>query len=759
VRPRGKLEVPVKLTGLDAGEEAFVTVSAVDVGILNLTDYQVPKPGEYFFGQRQMSAEIRDLYGFLIDGMVGEKGAIRSGGDEGAGLKADVPTQPPLARYSGIVRVGADGTAKVSFDLPAFNGTVRVMAAAWSKTKVAHASKDVIVRDPVVAEATLPRFLNLGDQTRFNIDVNNVEAPAGEFTVDVDVHGPLVLPASATHSALRLNEHERKSIQIPVTAAGLGTGTLDVTLSGAAGTFTQTLAVKIEPGRPALYRRIVKPMPPQASLTVSKDLIAEFLPTTGSVGVSVAPLVAIDVAALLQALDRYPYGCTEQTVSRAMPLLYANQLASSERLGIDPDLDGRIKNSIERVLSRQSSNGSFGLWSQESSDDIWLDAFTTDFLTRARERNFDVPQLALQSSLDRLRNFVVNHADLKAEDADGFAYAAYVLARNHRPIIADLRYAADTKLDVFESPFARAQIAAALSLLGDKGRAQTAFTSALDLLRHVKDQGVSRPDYGSRLRDGAGTLALAAESGLPQAELIKASMVVDDARNGRIYTSTQEEAWMVLAAQALAATSKDLTVKVDGEDHKGTFNVTYSEEALQARSVTVQNTSDLPAQSILTVSGNPLVEDPAASQGYTITREYYKLDGSKADLTKVKQNDRLVVVLKITEPETKYARLLVVDPLPAGLEIDNPKLMSSDTLSALDWLKQDVTESAAEYRDDRFVVAADRASGQPAFFNFAYLVRAVSPGHYVHPPATVEDMYRPERFGRTGFGTFDVAPK
>ena len=216
---------------------------------------------------------------------------------------------------------------------------------------------------------------------------------------------------------------------------------------------------------------------------------------------------------------------------------------------------------------------------------------------------------------------------------------------------------------------------------------------------------------------------------------------------------------MVLAAQALSATAKELTVKVDGEDRKGTFNASYPEDALQARPVMVQNVSDLPAQSVLTVSGNPLVEEPAANQGYSVVREYYKLDGSKADLTKVRQNDRLVVVLKITEPETKYARLLVVDPLPAGLEIDNPKLMSSDTLSALDWLKQDVTESAAEYRDDRFVVAADRADGQPAFFSFAYLVRAVSPGHYVHPPATVEDMYRPDRFGRTGFGTFDVAPK
>jgi uncharacterized protein YfaS (alpha-2-macroglobulin family) len=757
VRPRGRLDIPVKLMGLDPGEEAYVTVAAVDVGILDLTSYEVPKPGEYFFGQRQMGAEVRDLYGFLIDGMQGEKGAIRSGGDAGGGLKADTPTQPPLARYSGIVKVGPDGTAQVSFDLPAFNGTVRVMAAAWSKTRVAQASKDVVVRDPVVAEATLPRFLNLGDESRFNIAIDNVEAPAGEFSIDVDVHGPLVLPATATHATLSLAAHERKSIEIPVKAAGIGTGTLDVTLAGAAGSFTQSLAVRIEAGRPEVYRRIVRPMPPQASLTISKDLLTEFLPGTGSVGVSVAPLVAIDVAALLQALDRYPYGCTEQTVSRAMPLLYVNQLASTERLGLDPDIDGRIKTAIERVLSRQSSNGSFGLWSQESSDDIWLDAFTADFLTRARERNFEVPQLALQSALDRLRNFV-KHSEPNAGEADGFAYAAYVLARNHRPIVGDLRYAADTKLDVFESPFARAQIAAALALLGDKGRSQATFASAIDLLRNEKDTGLSRPDYGSRLRDGAGTLALGAESGIPQDELVKVSAVMDDARSSRLFTSTQENAWMVLAAQALAATSKELTVKVDGTDRKGTFNARYSGESLDAKALTVQNTSDLPAQSILTVSGNVLTEEPAANQGYAVAREYYKLDGSKTDLSKVKQNDRLVVVLKITEPEAKYARLLIVDPLPAGLEIDNPKLMDADQLSALDWLKQDVSPSTAEYRDDRFVVAVDRSPGQPASFAFAYMVRAVSPGRYVHPPTTVEDMYRPERYGRAASGSLVVAP-
>ena len=314
--------------------------------------------------------------------------------------------------------------------------------------------------------------------------------------------------------------------------------------------------MKIEPGRPEVYRRIVRPMPPQASLTVSKDLLTEFLPGTGSVGVSVAPLVAIDVAALLQALDRYPYGCTEQTVSRAMPLLYVNQLASAERLGLDPDIDGRIKTAIERVLSRQSSNGSFGLWSQESSDDIWLDAFTADFLTRARERNFEVPQFALQSALDRLRNFV-KHGEPNAEKADGFAYAAYVLARNHRPIVGDSALCGRHQARRLRKPLRAGPDRGGSGAFGRQG------ALAVDLrLGHHTSTGreghwlVAAPTMARALRDGAGTLALAAETGLPQDELVKVSVVMDDARSSRLFTSTQENAWMVLAAQALAATSK-----------------------------------------------------------------------------------------------------------------------------------------------------------------------------------------------------------
>src|SRR5262249_27363608 len=154
VRPRGTLRIPLKVEGLAAGEDARVVVAAVDVGILNLTRYKPPAPDDYYLGQRRLAAEIRDLYGQLIDGMQGAPGATGAAADAAAALGGTPPTQPPLALYSGLVAVAADGSAEVAFDLPAFAGTVRVMAVAWSKDKVGRAAGDVIVRDPVVVSAT-----------------------------------------------------------------------------------------------------------------------------------------------------------------------------------------------------------------------------------------------------------------------------------------------------------------------------------------------------------------------------------------------------------------------------------------------------------------------------------------------------------------------------------------------------------------------------------------------------------------------------
>ncbi|HYA75212.1 MAG TPA: alpha-2-macroglobulin family protein, partial [Roseiarcus sp.] len=761
-RPRQALTLPIKIGGLAAGEEAEVTVAAVDVGILNLTGYKTPDPRGYFFGQRKLAVDIRDLYGMLIDGMEGVAGSLQTGGDHAGALEGNLPTQPPLALFSGVVKVGADGAASVSFDIPAFNGSVRVMAVAWSKTKVGSAEANVIVRDPVVVTATLPRFLDLGDRSQMHIDLDNVEGEAGDYRLDLDIHGPLTAEADALTRTVKLAAHQRASVTMPIAAAGVGTATLDLKISGPGLSAAQRYPLGVAAGAPDVYRRVIHPLPAGASETISDDLIADFVPGTGSVSVAASPFGALDAPAILQALERYPYGCSEQVVSIAMPLLYANKLAALEHLAIDPNLDARVKDAIERVMTRQNSSGAFGLWDANSdSDDLWLDAFVTDFLTRARERAFAVPQQGFDSALDHLRNEVVNAADPGEGAGEPLAYALYALARNGRPVIGDLRYLADTKLAIFRTPMAKAQVAAALAMLGDRARAGKVFSSALDALDAEQDNGLSRPDYGTALRDGAAVLALVAEANLTTSEIAgdpieRAGEAMDRARAARGYTSTQEDNWLLIAAEALAEHQTLSQFSVDGQPVKGAIYRRWSGYALGQKLIAIGNAGKATAQLVITSSGVPLVPEPAAAQGYGLERTFYKLDGTKIDLKSLTQNERVVVVLKITESEARYAKLLVVDRLPAGLEIDNPTLFDSASIDAFSWLKKDLDPVYAEYRDDRFVAAFDREPGQSAFFSVAYVVRAVAPGQYVYPPATAEDMYRPDRFGRTGFGAIEV---
>src|SRR4029450_7287939 len=234
IRPETTLRVPVQLSGLAPNEEARLVVSAVDVGILNLTNYKVPDPEEYYLGQRKLSAEIRDLYGQLIDGMQGTKGSIRTGGDGGGGeLQGSPPTQPPLALYSGIVSAGADGTAEVNFAIPAFTGAVRVMTVAWSKDKVGHGSGDVVVRDPVVVTATLPRFLLLGEKSALVLDLDNVEGTPGSYKIAVTSDKPLSIENG--DQTLDLEAKKRDVVTLPISAVGFGTGTIGLTVTGPEG--------------------------------------------------------------------------------------------------------------------------------------------------------------------------------------------------------------------------------------------------------------------------------------------------------------------------------------------------------------------------------------------------------------------------------------------------------------------------------------------------------------------------------------------
>lgn len=755
--PRQALQIPIEVAGAGIGEEAYVMVAAVDVGILNLTRYEAPDPESWYFGQRRLGIEMRDLYGRLIDGSLGATGKLRTGGD-GAEmpLQGNPPKEKLVAFFSGPVKLDEQGKATVSFDIPQFNGTARIMAVAWSKTGLGHAQTDVIIRDPIVVTASLPRFLAPGDVSALRLDIVATDAPAGDYTLAVTPSDPVSVDADDATQTISLEAGGKTTVTQPLTGVQPGQGTIDIALSGGDGvSLDQQLIVPVRPSSlPVTERRIIN-LAAGRSLTVDGDLLADSLLQDASVSLNVSRAEGFDIPALMMSLDRYPYGCAEQTTSRALPLVYFDELQSGSGLPADTEIKKRVQEAVYRVLSYQSSSGSFGLWAP-GYEDLWLDAYVSDFLTRAREQKFDVPDEAMVQALENLQNRIGYDTNIK-DRGNEIAYSLYVLARNRKAAISDLRYYADTMLGEFPTPLSKAHLAAALALYGDAERSRAVFLDAAGMSEEARIHKVSlnRSDYGSSLRDAAAVLALAAESRpVPPIVPMLAKVVSAELREKR-YLSTQEQTWALLAARALDQGDEGITVEVNGADHSGGYRASITGDALLEHPVTLTNkSSDALTASVTTVAA-PSVPLPATEEGFTIARSYYTLDGEEANVSEASQNERYVVVLEVTETDEWPAEVLITDLLPAGFEIDNPSLVDSAKLANFDWIGE--TETAhLEFRNDRFVAAISRKAGENDAIALAYVVRAVTPGVYDHPAAHVEDMYRPQFYARTATGRMEV---
>ncbi len=743
--PRGPLTARVKVEGL-AGGTGFVTLAAVDVGILNLTGFDSPDPSAHYFGQRRLGVEIRDLYGRLIDGMNGAAGTVRSGGDAGTGMErqSPPPTERLVAFFTGPLSVGADGTAEAAFDIPDFNGTVRLMAIAWSAEGVGQAARDVVVRDPVVLTASVPRFLAPGDRSSMLLEIVHATGPAGRVGLDVSAEG--VTLAGEVSSGFDLGAGQKQSFRLPITAGEVGDHGIRIALTTPDGRqLTKDLTLPVRANDPAVSETRRFELAAGDTFTLTDDVFAPYRPGTGEAVISAGALARLNVPGLLQSLNRYPYGCTEQVTSRALPLLYFDQVASALGMGTDGAIKARIAEAVDRVLTRQTANGAFGMWQAESGD-FWLDAYVTDFLSRARAEGVDVPARAFTAAMDNLRNRL-NYAPDFEDGGEDIAYALMVLAREGAAAMGDLRYYADVKADAFGTPLAQAQLGAALAFYGDQTRADRMFRAAL-ASDGAERGNVWRADYGTALRDRAGVLALLAEAGSDVGD--RAALARDIAQAGP-HLSTQEEAWSLLAARALIEVTGASGLTLNGDPVTGSF--IRKLEAGTAEPQRITNGGARDTDLTLTTFGVPKVPGPAAGYGYRIERRYYDMEGAPAALDGVAPGTRLVAVLTVTPFEEAQARLIIDDPLPAGLEIDNPNLLASGDVRSLDWLETAPAEHS-EFRTDRFIAAVDWRGSDA--FNLAYVVRAVSPGQYHHPAATVEEMYRPEYRAHTDTGQMTV---
>ncbi len=777
-RPLTNQSVDVRIEG-GPKEQVYLTLAAVDEGILQLTKFKSPDPVAYYFGRKALGVELHDDYGRLLDPNMGLPAEVRVGGDQlgGEGLTV-VPTKSVVI-FSGLVEV-KNGRAKIPLALPEFNGELRLMAVAWSKTGLGAADKKMKVRDRAPSDLVMPRFFAPGDEAVITASIDNIELAAGQFTAKVSGGAQVSVAEAALTRTLAKNQRADLPVRVNARSEGISPLRLEVT---GPDRYSVVRSYEIQTRSPYLpeSRSTSQLMRPGETFSVSAELLKGYVPGSADVAVGFSP-IPLDPATLYASLDRYPYGCTEQITSRAVPLLYSEALVAMGAKGSRDDARGKVQVAVNTVLNRQGADGTFGLWREgDGYATPWLGAYATDFVYRAKQAGYAVPDEALTRAYGALRNIASGDAwRVYGYDTDVYegqystdtqqqmmyrssAFALYVLAKAGQADISRLRYLHDRELESIASPLARAHIGAGLAFLGDRARAASAFKSAEAKLGYTN----SGDYYQTPLRDLAGILALAAEADLPEVVGRLAVRLGKDVPDAASLT-TQEKSYMLQAVSALTKGEDSLQVGVtglgNGQDNKRQYMLT---EAQASGGVSFKLNAKGPVFRTVLVTGAPASAPPAVSSKLSASKQFYTLQGNPVKLDQVRQGDRFVVGLTISPEERRLNPVIVADLLAAGFEIETVLRPADARMVEYDWTTgQDSVRAGAfaflgeiaqaqssQAQDDRYV-AAINVYDKPV--TLAYVVRAVTPGSFAMPGVVAEDMYRPEVFGRSAPGRVTI---
>lgn len=770
VRPFEHFEVTLELGPQDGS--TYATVAAVDEGILSLTNFADPDPSAQIFEKRRLGVDSFETVGWTLAMPPGGPSS-RTGGDEEETSGGRVQGVRPVALWSGVLPVPADGKLKVGFDVPSYRGSLRVMAVTAGPVRTGHAAASVAVRDPLALTTTLPRFLTGDDTAKIPVGVTNLSGKEREITVTIQATelpdgdpatrtGPkpgdvISFPAGKERKVkVAVGATETVVFDLTVGRAPAGVG-LRVTAKSEGLESKEELALPIAPSQPE-ERRVARYALDTGSLDVTPHL-ADWLAGTERTTLWVTTNPYAPALAHLPALVRYPHGCIEQTTSATRPLLYAGVLLAD----IAPEtlhknnVDAMIASGIERVLGMQTASGGFAYWPGGSSADPWGTAYATHMLLDAKAEKHAVPQRALDDALQWLSR----DADKQAPDVipdHARAYAQYVLAvaGKGRPALARSMLTALEKDPRNLLSEDRYLLMAAIYKSGDRRYE--------DMLKKpdaspVRDDRWWNRSYGSDLRARGVMLSTFHDlfgrttEGDALAEALATSLGTQS--SSRYYT-TQEMAWGVTALGKWVGKPGAITssgVDVDGTAAKALpaksgNGASYRIKAGSlASSVSVSASAAGPVWVVETIEGVRKVNDAAyGGAGLFVKRELLDVTGRPISLGSIPLGQAAFVRLTVTNTSGRALDdVAVTDRLPAGFEIENARLGRG---SLPDWASEE-DAWAADYldlRDDRVQVYGALRRGGDA--QVVYAVRAVTAGTFTWPDVSAESMYDPKTWSR-----------
>lgn len=791
VRSNDTLTVDVAVEGVEG--PTFATVAVVDEGILSLTRFQSPDPLKEIFTRRALGVQTYETVGWAL--LVPPGGNSSStGGDEG-GAGGRVQPVKPVALWSGVVEVPANGKLRVPFKLPQYRGAVRVMVVTAGKKRIGRASAQVLVRDPLVLQTTLPRFLTQNDEIQIPVFVTNLSGKAQDVKVSLsaeslavpglalpaDLGSPLQLMGKSEGRA-RVEDGKSHTFVFQGRAVqSVGAARLAVTAEGGGYTSREQLDVPLSPAGPR-ERRIQQVELAQGT-TDLKPLLQGWVPTTERTTVWVTNNPYARSLQHLSYLVRYPYGCIEQTTSSTRPLLFVSQLV--ER--VDPTLvstanvEDMVVSGINRVLSMQTSSGGFAYWPGSTEPVAWGTAYATHMLLDARKLKYPVPEDRVASAIAWMGDELTRSEGRVGQDGHGEhaePYMHYVLAvagKGRKARAQALVSALDTGAK--KAPLTGEQqedlylLKAALWLSGD--RRYEKDLRAPDLSAVTDERRNSWSFYSDRRRRGMMLSTFQdlfgdAPEGEPLARMVATAL---ESRSSPYYT-TQELVWGITGLgkrlQGTATTYTPATLTVAGkavaaspEKDARVADRTWSLARASERASMSLELKEKGSGSVFLILNSEGVrtapEVRVGGEGLKLKRSWHLPHLETMDVKTLKADLGALIYVELEITNTTGERvqnIAVVDRLPAGWEIENPRLGRSGTV---DWVAKEAlwTPDYVNVRDDRMEAFGSLQAHETK--RLVYAVRAVTAGSFTLPSAEAEAMYDSSIWARESAGTVQVS--
>ncbi len=744
-----------------------IIVYAVDEGILQYARYKTPDPLDFFVNRRALQVATAQI----LDLLMPEYSLLRAatGGDGGGPDGRSVnpfkrKTEAPVAFWSGII--DADKNPQVlHYKVPDyFNGNLRVMAVAVSDTSMGAASTKAFVKGDVIISPNVPVFAAPGDTFRVGLSLANNLVGSGKdakvkLTVTPSEHLEIV---EGAESEVTVAENAEAKTAVMVRAKDV--------LGGAHLSFTATLN-----GVSAKYDATLSIRPPLASMTALqsgyvekgdktvaqyRDLYKEFAHADASV--STLPVSLIP--GLAQYLDRFPYGCTEQTVSRAFP---AVTLYGQKDLGGDNTaVQESVVNTMRRLRELQNSKGGFGYWWYGGDANDFVSVYALHYMTLAKEKHLPVPDSTFRDAQSYVRE-LVNGAPASLDEARVQAYGIYILTRggvltaNYLPHL--LQYLDANYKDEWKNDLTAVYIAAAyrlMQLVPEANALLSEFTLGDPVYWKNHAWYESNWMFYNSLNRYAQYLSVVSDHFPDMLGKIDRNILFRIANfigEGSYNTLSSSYAIMAFSAYGQASTGavgNNLTISQKGAQLPLTGElVKRAELALEKSEVGFAGGGDYGLFYQIATDGydrdaakNP-IED-----GLEISREYLGKDHKP--VSDVALGDTVDVVIRMRAHDDKTLdSMALVDLLPGGFELV-PQSIAGPVVSNNDEEGSDEEETAApdtswlegnnwqteavDARDDRVIAFGSVPSDEVVYH---YSIKAVNAGSFTVPPPYVESMY------------------